>query len=393
LDAAIFDDLKSALADQGPSVAIDRLCQVLREQKDYASLFYALLLKKRHELGVSPVPTGSSQDLPEETHEPYEEAIRQAGREVGRLYLQQGDIPHAWVYFRMLGENEPVRDALNEYQPRESDDVQQLVDIAFHQGVNPRRGFDLLLERYGICSAITMVGSHEMGMAADVRDYCVRKLVRALHAELCQRLKAEIAHHEGSAPDVPSVRELMAGRDWLFQDEFYHIDISHLGAVVQMSVFLTSGEELRLARELCDYGKRLSPRFQNPGEPPFEDQYPDYAIYLAALDGENVEAAIAHFRTKVEKADPENEGTRPAEVLVNFLARLGRPKEALQVARKYLASADHRALNCPSMVELCQRTNDYDTLAEIAREQGDLVHFMAGLVAGKSQNSPRIPGG
>jgi len=387
LDAAVFDDLKDALADRGPAAAIDRLCQVLREQKDYSSLFYALLLKKRYELGVSPVPTGSAQDLPEETHELYEEAIRQAGREVGQLYLEAGDIPKAWIYFRMLGENQPIYEALNQYQPRESDDIQQLVDIAFHQGVHPRKGFDLLLERYGICSAITMVGSQEMGMPPDVRDYCIRRLVRALHAELCQRLKAEIMHHDGSAPDVSSVRELMAGRDWLFQEDFYHIDISHLSAVVQMSIFLSQGEELRLARELCDYGKRLSPRFQSPGESPFENQYQDYAIYLAALDGEAVEQAIDHFRAKADHADPENEGTRPAEVLVNFLVRLGQTEEALRVARQHLASVNHRPLNCPSLVELCQRTKDFNALAEIAREQGDLVHFMAGLVAAsKNEN-------
>jgi len=66
----------------------------------------------------------------------------------------------------------------------------------------------------------------------------------------------------------------------------------------QMGIFLSQGEELRLARELCDYGKRLSPRFQSPGEPPFENQYQDYAIYLAALDGEAVEQAIDHFQAK-----------------------------------------------------------------------------------------------
>lgn len=385
MDAAVFEDLKRTLVDRGPSAAIDRLCQVLREQKDYSSLFYALLLKKRYELGVSPIPTGAAQELPEESHEPYEEAIRQAGREVGGLYLEQDDIPRAWVYFRMLGENQPVQDALTRYQPRESDDVQQLVDIAFHQGVHPRRGFDLLLERYGICSAITMVGSQEMGMPVDVRDYCIRRLVRALHGELCQRLKAEIARKEGSAPDEFSVRELMSSRDWLFQDDFYHIDISHLGAVVQMSIILSKGEELRLARELCEYGQRLSPRFQNPGESPFEDQYSDYAIYLAALDGESVEAAIAHFQAKADKADPENEGTRPAEVLVNFLVRLGRLKEALQVARKHLTTINHQPLSCPSLVELCQRTKDFNALAEISRDQGDLVHFMAGLVAARGK--------
>jgi hypothetical protein len=226
-----------------------------------------------------------------------------------------------------------------------------------------------------------MVGSQEMGMAAEVRDYCIRKLVRALHSELCQRLKAEIAHHEGSAPKAANVRELVAGRDWLFADDFYHIDISHLGAVVQMSIFLTNGQELSLARELCDYGKRLSPRFLGAGEPPFENLYHDYAIYLATLAREDVEEGIAHFRSKSEKADPENEGTRPAEVLVNLLLRLGRPAEALAVARRFLPSVNNQPLGCPSIVELCQRTKDYQALTDIAREQGDLVHFVAGLVA------------
>lgn len=385
MDTGVFDELRKTLVDRGPTAAINHLCQVLRGQKDYASLFYALLLKKRYELGVSPIPTGSAQELPEETHEPYEEAIRQAGREVGQLYLQLGDIPHAWVYFRMLGENQPVHNALDNYQPCESDDVQQLVDIAFHQGVHPRRGFDLLLERFGICSAITMVGSQEMGMPADVRDYCIRRLVRALHGELCQRLKAEINHNERSAPNVANVLELISGRDWLFQDDFFHIDISHLGAVVQMSIYLSHGEELHLARELCEYGKRLSPRFQNPGEPPFEDQYSDYAVYLAALDGENIDEAIAHFRAKADKANPENDGTRPAEVLVNLLVRLGRPKEALQIARIRLASINHQPLNCPSLLELCQQTKDFNALAEIAREKDDLVHFIAGLVAAREK--------
>jgi hypothetical protein len=391
MDSAIFDDLKSTLGKEGPAAVIDRLAEVLREKKDYASLFYALLLKKRFELGVSPIPTGPSQDLPEETHEAYEEAIRDAGREVGSLYLQQGDIPRAWVYFRMLGENDAVKAALDKYQPKENDDVQQLVDIAFHQGVNPPKGFDLLLDRFGICSAITMVSSQEMGMPSDVRDYCIRKLVRALHGELCQRLKAEIAHREGSAPDTTSVPALLAGRDWLFADDFYHIDISHLSAVVQMSIFLTGGEELSLARELCDYGKRLSPRFLGAGEPPFENLYQDYAVYLAMLAGEEVEEGIAHFHAKADKADPENDGTRSAEVLVNLLLRLGRPAEALAVARRYLSSVNNRPLGCPSIVELCQRTKDYQALVDIAREQGDVVHFVAGLVAESGYGSKREP--
>jgi hypothetical protein len=383
MEPAVFDDLERTLKSKGSAAAIDLLCDALRERKDYSSLFYALLLKKRFELGVSPVPTGPAQELPEAVHEPYEEAIRQAGRLVGGLFLDEGNIPHAWVYFRMLGEQEPVAKALEKFQPGENDDVQQLVDIAFHQGVHPRRGFDLVLDRFGLCSAITMVSSQVMAMPGDIRDYSVQRLVQALYAELVQRLKADIVQKEGKPPEAETVRELMADRDWLFADEFYHIDISHLGAVVQMSIYLCPGEELNKARELCEYGQRLSPRFRYATEPPFDDQYRDYGIYLAALAGDQVEEGIAHFRAKVDKADPETDGTRPAEVLVNLLLRLDRPEEALAVARRFLTSADQRPLTCPGITELCQRTQDFKTLAEVAREQGDPVHFVAGVIASR----------
>src|SRR5205823_953385 len=102
MEPALFDQLQETLASQGPHIAIERLCKTLRADKDYANLFYALLLKKRHELGVSPVPTESAQALPEAVHAPYEDAIREAGRLVGQLYLDAGDIPRAWMYFRMI---------------------------------------------------------------------------------------------------------------------------------------------------------------------------------------------------------------------------------------------------------------------------------------------------
>src|ERR1700680_2576704 len=93
--AIAFDDLQETLSTRGPAAAIDRLCADLRERKDYANLFYALLMKKRHELGVSPVATGSNQDLPAEVHQQFEEGIRSAAVTVGNLYLEDGQIAQA----------------------------------------------------------------------------------------------------------------------------------------------------------------------------------------------------------------------------------------------------------------------------------------------------------
>jgi hypothetical protein len=382
---AIFDDLQQTLDREGPAVAIDKLCAALREQKDYTNLFYALLMKKRHELGVLPIPTAPAQSLPKHAHADYEAAIREAGLLVGKLYLDEGNIPGAWAFYRMLGEQEPIRQALDKVVPVEGEDCQALVDIAYQQGVHPKKGFDLVLERFGICSAITMVGGGEFPHGPEVREHCIRRLVRALYKELFERLCAEIQRVQNFRPTATTVRELLAGRDWLFDDDLYHIDISHLGAVVQMSIHLAPCEELQLARELCEYGQHLSPRFQNNSDPPFENQYPDYAVYLAILAGDHVEEGVAHFRAKVENTDPKEVGTYPAEVFVNLLLKLGRDKEALSIARRYLATTDPRRMTCPGIVELCEKTGDFQVLADVAREQENPVHFVAGLLASRAK--------
>ncbi len=178
----------------------------------------------------------------------------------------------------------------------------------------------------------------------------------------------------------------MEGRDWLFEDDGYHIDTSHLSSVVQMAVHLVPCDELGLARELCAYGKRLSLRFRGRNEPPFEDLYESHDRYLSILAGDDVEGGLAYFREQAEKAEAAGEGTFSAEVLVNLLLRLERPKEALAVARKHLAKADGRRLTCPGVAELAQQVGDYRTLAEAAREQGDAVHFLAGLLGARGKS-------
>jgi hypothetical protein len=206
-----------------------------------------------------------------------------------------------------------------------------------------------------------------------------------LHQQLLERLRGEITQHEGSVDPALTIPQLIAGRDWLFAEDNYHIDVSHLGSVVQMCTQLAPCAELKLARELCAYGEKLSPRFQYAGDPPFDDQYRDHGVFLAILDGANVEEGIAHFRAKAEAAaaDPDGANTLPAEVLVNLLLRINRPTDALAVARQFLDGADERQLTCPGLSELCRRVKDYGTLAEVSRGRGDPVNFVAGLILAK----------
>ena len=212
----------------------------------------------------------------------------------------------------MIGETAPVRAALDALEPGADEDIQSLVQIAFYEGVHPRKGFEWVLERFGICNAITTLGGQELPHAPEDKQFCIQRLVRALYEELRERLVVEIERHDGKRPEIADappdtpgvVLKLIEGRDWLFADDFYHIDMSHLSSVVQMSIHLPKCPELALARELCAYGRRLSSKFVGAGDPPFEDQYTAYDLYLTVLQGENVDEALSYFRKQRRGGEP-----------------------------------------------------------------------------------------
>jgi hypothetical protein len=381
-DPGLYDRLREAVVATGPQGAIEQLITELRQAEDFQNLFYALLLKKRVELGVSPFPTGPASELPPETHEPYEQAIREAGREVGNALLARKRFSHAWGFFRMLGEPEPVRAALANYEPGPDEDIYPLVEITWQGGVLPKKGFDLVLDRHGVCSAITMLSSSDLRNNDDLRDYCVGRLVRALHAQLSDRLRADLANRKIPVPADATIAQIVEVHPELFAEEAYHIDTSHLSSVVQMSTYLPAGAENDLARELCVYGRRLSRNLQGHNEAPFEDGYDDYLAFLEVIAGTNVEEGLARFRAKAEREAAEG-STYAAQVYVNLLTRANRLPEALAAAKQFLLAEDDRNLICPGVNELAKRLGDHATLAEAAQARNDPVAFLASLLAGK----------
>jgi hypothetical protein len=381
LDPSTFDRLRSTLAAKGSAAAIAELAHSLRQIGDLSALFYARLLEKRVELGVSPFPTGAASELPPATHEPYEEAIREAAREVGQLYLDQHDVRRAWFYFNMIGEPGPARKYIHDWKASDDSDPQAVIEIALYNGVDVARGFELVLERYGICNAITTFSQQDFSRSPEAKPECVRMLVRSLHEQLLERLKVDIAARGEPTPTTNSIPELIAGRDDLFADDAYHIDTSHLASVAQMSLELTDGPEVLLARDLCAYGEKLSDNFKQPADPPFENTYADYKVLLEVTGGINVESGLKLFHDKIEPGIAEG-NTFPAEVCVNLLLRLGRKAEAIALAKKYLAGQT-RPMSCPGVYELCQAEKDYAGLADAARQRADGVNFLASLIAAK----------
>lgn len=388
LDPATFDRLRAALATGGPDAAIDALVADLTAAEDFSNLFYALLLKKRVELGVSPFPTGPSADLPPETHEPYEQAIRDAGRHVGNLYLDRGDVPKAWTFFRMLNEPEPVRAALERYEPKPDDDIYPVIEIAWQNGLLPKKGFDLILDRHGVCSAITTVGSSDLNSNPELRDYCVARLTRALHEQLTERLRGDLESRGTPAPEGATITRMAEAHPELFGEDAYHVDTSHLSSVGQMSMYLPAGRDNDLARDLCEYGRRLAPNLRGNGDAPFDETYEDYLAFLNVIAGEKVSEGLERFRAKAEREAADG-ATYAAQVYVNLLLRVGKTREALDAARRFLVNEDERALICPSVPELARRLNDYDALAESAQARNDAVQFLAGLIAGAGVYPPQ----
>jgi hypothetical protein len=385
----VFSWIDQVVGDAGSAdAAFERLVEHLRSEKEYRQLFDARLMKKRWELGLPLVAQPTFADLPKEVQQSYQDGYVQAATEVGELYLADGDIPRAWTYFRALGNTKPVAEALEKFVPSDSEtpEAQDLlgstIQLAFQEGVNPRKGFELILQHYGMCRAITMFSAypHEDG-----RDESLRLLVRSLHGELVTNLKRAISSVEGKAPEDSAIPALIAGRDWLFENNAQHTDSSHIVSVLKLSGDLEDRECLKLAVEIADYGTHLGSMFQYQEDPPFDRVYEDRGTYLRALLGENVDAAVSHFEEKAERFDPERYGNGPAEVLVELFIRLERFDDAIRIFRRYLMNFAPEDLSCPSLLHLCQMAGDFEQLKQVAEQQSDALSYMAALVQGKEE--------
>ena len=96
------------------------------------------------------------------------------------------------------------------------------------------------------------------------------------------------------------------------------------------------------------------------------ERLPDHAVFLRALLGEDIDAAVEHFRNKISSA-----GDPAAPVLIDLLVRLGRHAEAIQASLEYFPDAS---------LQLCQSAGDYATLRRLARQREDRLGFAAGVI-------------
>lgn len=366
----------------GANAVFDKLLESLKASKDYHRLFDATLMRKKQQLGLPLLRPTSLDDVPSDQRTEFEKTYVEAAREVGQLFLDAGQLANAWLYFRTIREPGPVTAALEAMPNRRDpgDDTEELIQVALFEGANPAKGVQWMLKTHGTCSTITSLEQQMSRLPAEDRKRCAAILVKHLYDDLTESVRADVQRRMALAPPADTLREAIAGRDWLFQEGNYHIDVSHLNAVVRFARFLDkSCPELKLAVELAEYGSHLDPQFQYPGDPPFDEFYPAHRHFFQALSGEKVDEALAYFQEKLNAQPNEQDKQLIAYVLVDLTSRIGRWDDAVQLAEQYLLNLEDSGSF--SFAELCRDAGRMDVLQRVAQSKNDLVTFTAALLS------------
>ncbi|MCA9073780.1 MAG: hypothetical protein KDA93_02015 [Planctomycetaceae bacterium] len=377
-----FTQLEELSANETPEAALERLMDVLREQKAYHKLFDATLIRKKHELGLPLSRPTSFEDVPEEHRKEVEEAYVEAAREIGKLFLADGDIPSAWMYMQVIREPEPVKEAIEKLPVATdySEANESVMQIALFEKVHPLKGVKMLLRSHGMCNTITSLDQAMGNLSPEQRSDCAKELVRELYHDLSESVRRQVQEKVPLIEPKTTLRELLAGRDWLLEGGNYHIDVSHLSSVVRFARSIDApADELDLVLQLCDYGQRLDPQLQYPGEPPFEDFYPAHRHFFQVVLDKEVDTSLDYFRQKLENEPDEHDKPLLAYVLVDLLVRSKHLDEAVEVAAVHLTGLGNDVGF--SFAELCADAGRLDRLAEVMREQDDLVGYTAALIA------------
>ena len=380
-----FDLLQDALEQGGVDAALDRLANHLRENKKHHELFEALKMKVRYGLGLPLTYSDSGDELDEAVRTKLENGLLDACRDVGIALLREGSIREGWMYLRPVGDHAAAAAELANVDADE-ENIEELIEVALHEGVDTKRGFGLVLEHHGTCNAITTYESVVARQPTAAQQAAAGLLVEHVHSELLATVKADIAQQQGTEPAETTLKELVADREWLFGEHSYHLDTTHLASTVRFSRLLDNERQLRLSLDLTEYGRKLSSQFQYKGDQPFEDIYPSHALYLHALLGENVDEAIVFFKKQAETLDPAEHGGVPVEAYVQLLERLGRYEPAITVLLEFVhKQPDAAAQAIPLMLELSQKAGTYDQLSEFCRGRNDLLGFSTAILCAAQQ--------
>ncbi len=375
----IYEEISSLAHGGDRAAAIERLIEHLDASQKYHEMFEALKMKIRLDLGLTPAQAEAEDPLDGDRETQLEKGLIDACRQIAHRFFQQGNVRDGWMYMRPVGDRQAAAKALASVAPND-ENVDVLLEVLLHEGVDIERGYQLALDQLGTCNSITMFESNLASRPRSDQQMAARLLVRHVHRELHENVIRDLEQREGKAPaKEATLAELLADRPDLLQEGGYHLDTSHLASTVRFARVLDDEPELQLALDLARYGAKLHPQYQYPGEEPFLDLYPASIAFFGALLGDQVDAGIRYFARKADSVDREQYGSVAVEVYIDLLSRCGRHREALEEYHLRLPPGTRTMGIAPSLLQLSQRLGEFELMGTICRERDDLLGFAAAL--------------
>jgi hypothetical protein len=369
------------------SQVLDAVESTLLTQKDYHRLFDAKLMRVRHQLRIPVTQPTSLKDIPAEHEVPFREAYTNAAREIGQLFLNDGQLADAWAYFRTINETAPVRDAISqrvaEIGSEPGPQLDELLNLALYEGAHVVEGLKLLLKSHGICNTVTAMGQLLAQMTQDERRQAAAVMVRTIYSDLQHNVRRDVERRQPALKPGLSLGELIRGREFLFAEGAYHVDVSHLHSIVSFARhLLPTDPELKLAIELSQYGAQLAEQLRYPGDVPFDDYYAANEYFLKAVAGISVDESVQYFIDRLHQEPDAADKRMIAFVLVDLGQRVDRVNMVLDAAAPYVSRLEDPAGF--SFTTYCVNAKRLDILQATAKENDDVLAMATALlVAGK----------
>lgn len=391
-----FMVLEKIAGEQGLVAAAQELVARMRQQKSYPELFEARKMLHRVELGLPPVQVDTiathgnkseSIKLDPRVQDELDKRLLDACREVGGGLMREGRLQEGWMYLRAVGDDAFASEAMAAIEPTQ-DNLDMLLNLYVHEGVNIGRGTELCLKMRGTCNTITMLDSIVAMRGRADQQSAVEALVKHVHQELLANLIADIKRRKADVqePTEPAIVAWLGLMPGLLRDGTYHLDTTHLASTVRFARVLDDPQTLRLAADLAEYGRQLHAQYQYSSEEPFADLYPMSLAWFRALLGEHVEAALRVFRQKAESLDLQEHGSIGIETYADLLARIGRPAEATKYLIRSMPEGMRPYGVAPSLIELSSASGEFQSMKDHALERGDLIGFAAAVLQSHYQS-------
>lgn len=381
------DNRAPGATSKSTSELLDAVERTLLGLKDYHRLFDAKLIRVRQGLGLSITQPTSLKDIPEEHEAVFREAYTNAAREVGQLFLKDGQLADAWAYFRTIHETDPVREAISkrvaEMVSEPGPQLDEILNLALYEGAHVVEGLKLLLKTHGTCNTVTAMSQLLAQMSPDERRQAAAMMVRNIYADLQHNVRRDLERREPVLDPDMSLGEMIRGREFLFADAAYHVDVSHLHSIVSFARHLLRGDpELIPAIELSQYGSQLAEHLRYPGDVPFDDYYVANQNFLKAVAGIDVDESMTYFINRLNEEPDLADKRMIAFVLADLGQRVDRVNMALDAAAPFVSKLEDPSGF--SFTAFCVSAGRLDTLESAARENDDVLALATAMLSRKS---------